>query len=401
MLMVGELLIGAASVLALVFSLFLFVEVVAGVTRGRSRSSSKDIKSSVVILIPAHNEAALISTTLSSVKAQLSADDKIVVVADNCTDDTAEIARSHGAICYERTNPTLRGKGYALQFGLDELAKAAPELIVLIDADCTLGDNALSSIVARAICEQRPVQALYLMQAGVNASPRNKVAEFAWMLMNRVRMSGLDRLCGASRVTGSGIAIPWPALEKINLATGEIVEDLALSFELTRLGHPVSLDRSALVFSEFPDDDAASTKQAARWSIGSLIYAHEGFLTNITAALRDRNFQLFCLTLDSVIPPLTVMVAIQMVILLAAGVLGLMSGASLGFVMAFIAMALTGGAISIAWISYGRQILPLSNIAGLGSFLLSKINIFGREGRETAKSWTPTRSSDENKNAQE
>ena len=222
------------------------------------------------IIVPAHNEGANIIATLSDIKVQMSTQDRLIVVADNCDDDTADIARANGATCLVRENEIHRGKGYALQFALDALKDNPPALVVFADADCRLAYGALDKLKAAAMRHDRPVQALYLMKAPKDAPPRLQVAEFAWLMVNQVRMRVLDRLFGVTRLTGAGMAMPWHVIENINVASGEIVEDLALTLELLRRKAPPLLLMSAIVESEFPSSEEGAAKQRARWEQGSV-----------------------------------------------------------------------------------------------------------------------------------
>src|SRR5689334_18680459 len=92
---------------------------------------------SIAVLIPAHNEQLGIGATLDSLKAQLTPNDRTVVIADNCQDETASVARSYGAIAIERTDTVNRGKSYALDFGMRYLEQnSPPEVVIIVDADC-------------------------------------------------------------------------------------------------------------------------------------------------------------------------------------------------------------------------------------------------------------------------
>jgi glycosyltransferase involved in cell wall biosynthesis len=103
-------------------------------------------------IVPAHNEAAVISRTVASLrKVNWPADRfRIVVCADNCTDSTAADARGAGATVIERQNPAERGKGYALDFAFQASRAAGfADAVVIIDADAEASENLLEAIAAR------------------------------------------------------------------------------------------------------------------------------------------------------------------------------------------------------------------------------------------------------------
>src|SRR6195256_1411127 len=116
------------------------------------------------VLIPAHNEAGVLPT-IRDVQAQLGPNDRILVVADNCTDNTAAIVQAAGVDVIVRADPARRGKGYALEFGVRHLRLNPPDVVVIIDADCRLGGEALRALSDSAMASGHPAQSLYLMLA--------------------------------------------------------------------------------------------------------------------------------------------------------------------------------------------------------------------------------------------
>ena len=362
-------------------ALFLALETLAALLPARLlRDDTKP--GPLVVLIPAHNEAMTIGATLENVRGQLRVDDRMLVVADNCTDETAKTARNFGAEIVERNDMTRRGKGYALQFGLDALRAAPPELVIFLDADCLFATDALQRTASIAASEHRPAQALYLMKAPQGAGPRLQVSEFA---------CGLQRVVDVSRFTGAGLAVPWGLLEGIELGSGEIVEDLALSTQLTRRGAAPVLVSDAIVESEFPTDELALTRQAARWSIGSLRYSARTALSLLIDGIKTRKIALVGAAIDLTIPPLTVFAAALLAVSVFALFVWGVTGVSAGFALSFWALFFAGGSVAIAWVGFGRAALPPSALGGVFSFIISKASVFGEKGRQSTKSWTPTR----------
>jgi cellulose synthase/poly-beta-1,6-N-acetylglucosamine synthase-like glycosyltransferase len=127
----------------------LVVELVAAQLPARREANDPTTRLTCAVLIPAHNEETGIGPTLSSILPQLGAGDRVLVVADNCTDATAAVARASGAEVVERTDATRRGKGYALDFGVRTLEKAPPAVVVIVDADCTLESGSLDRLVRK------------------------------------------------------------------------------------------------------------------------------------------------------------------------------------------------------------------------------------------------------------
>src|SRR5262249_43681155 len=101
--------------------LWLMVEAWAARRPGRGATAVRAPGDRCVVLVPAHNEEAVLAATLSRVNRELRDGDSTLVVADNCTDGTARVARQAGATVIERTDPVRRGKGFALDFGVQAL----------------------------------------------------------------------------------------------------------------------------------------------------------------------------------------------------------------------------------------------------------------------------------------
>ncbi len=159
------------------------------------------------IVVPAHNEEAGISRTV----ANLSAVDwpgpfrRIVVVADNCTDGTAERAREAGATVLVRTDPSLRGKGHALKRAFEEsLRQGFADAVVVVDADTVVAPNLLHAFASRLSRGAHAIQAHYGV-SNPSASWRTRLMTVALALFNQVRSMGRERLGLSSGLRGNGM----------------------------------------------------------------------------------------------------------------------------------------------------------------------------------------------------
>lgn len=224
-------------ILTLFVPVFIFlIQVLASFFAKSSKSvQSTVVRPNIAILMPAHNEALLIEQSIKAIKSQLKDNDRLVVIADNCSDDTASIAAINGATVIERKNLDARGKGYALDYGLNYLQSSPPEVVIIIDADCIVGTNAIDLLAKECIKTKRPVQALYLMESQPNPSLKARIATFAWHVKNKVRPMGFQALGLPCQLMGTGMAFLWLDVSKVNLASGHIVEDMKLGTDLARL----------------------------------------------------------------------------------------------------------------------------------------------------------------------
>lgn len=332
----------------------------------------------IAVLVPAHNEATGIGPTLEALRSQLRAADQLLVVADNCSDDTAQVARAAGAITVERHDPDRIGKGYALDFGVRHLAGAPPQVLIIIDADCLPATGTLTRLAAVCLQTMRPVQGLYLMQAKPGAAASTVVAQFAWRVKNWLRPLGAARLCMGCQLMGSGMAFPWDIISLAPLASSHLVEDLALGLALAERGWAPVFCPEAMVSSVFPDNQAGADAQRTRWEHGHLSVILQQAPRLLLGALRRRDGQLALLALDLCIPPLSLLV-----LLVAASTGALLLAAWLGHRTALYAVALPiplllAVTLLVAWRKAGHDILPPAKLAHLAGYLLAKLPLYLR-----------------------
>lgn len=364
------------------------VEVAAALLPAPRRSAAPLVRPTVAVIVPAHDEAAGISETVTALRRQLQAEDRLLVVADNCSDDTASLARLAGAEVVVRTDPGRRGKGFALDFGVRHLAEAPPDVVLVVDADCRLSPGSVDHM-ARAAAEGRPAQALYLMSAPSGSDIRVRVAELAFLVKNQVRPAGLKRLGFGCQLTGSGMAFPWSIIRSANLAHGSLVEDMQLGVELALAGTPARFCPEARVDSEFPQTAAGIASQRSRWE--------EGHIGMIAKALRllprtIRNPGALALTLDILVPPLTLLLVLAALGFVATAILTVALGLPAGALwLALINGLLLGAACLAAWYAFGRQALPARAIFGVLPYVLGKLGFYGRlAGGKRSSGWIRT-----------
>jgi cellulose synthase/poly-beta-1,6-N-acetylglucosamine synthase-like glycosyltransferase len=357
--------------------LVLFVQVMLAATtrvepaiaRGRGR---------LAIVMPAHDEALGIAATLRTLIPQLAPRDRLIVVADNCSDDTASVSRREGAEVIVRTDAVRRGKGYALDFGVRYLESDPPDIALIVDADCEVAPGALESLAAMCSSTGRPIQALYLMHSPPNAGLKTRIAEFAWVLRNQVRPLGLWRLGLPCQLMGTGMAFPWECLRTSALATGHIVEDLKLGIDLARAGHAPLFCPEALVTSRFPDSAAGLQSQRTRWEHGHLgIIFREAPRLFLQALLRRRP-ALLALALDLSVPPLALLALQLLLVWVATLALYALTEATAPLWLASLGVVLFGLAVITAWGRFARHVVSLASLALVPVYVLWKIPLYAK-----------------------
>ena len=376
LLLIVEIVLFAISILLLIPSLVLMIECVAALFPPRARRWQDAPRPRIAVLIPAHNEAAGIGATLETVLGQLTSLDQLVVVADNCTDETAAVAQEMGAIAIARFDDTRRGKGYALDFGMNFLANHPPDVVVIVDADCIVAPGAIEQISRLAIARNRAVQATYLLTQPAKPSPKDAVSTLAFTVKNLVRPLGLAQFDLPCPLTGAGMAFPWAAIRKVSLASGNIVEDMNLGLDLALAGHPATFCYEARVTSALPQQARAAKSQRTRWEHGHL----QTILTQVPrllkVALQKRRFDLFAIALDLLIPPLSLLVmlwALAMAVALAATRFGI---SQIPMIMVSSAGAMILIATVSAWAKHCRTDIPAKVLLTIPLYVLWKIPLY-------------------------
>jgi cellulose synthase/poly-beta-1,6-N-acetylglucosamine synthase-like glycosyltransferase len=372
-----------------------FFEVVTGCVALSKRGTSPAVRPSplhrTTVLVPAHNEGGGILPTIDDIQAQLGPNDSILVVADNCTDDTAAIVMAAGVEVAVRTDPERRGKGYALEFGVRQLRLDPPDVVVIMDADCRLGENALRCMSERAMASGRPVQSLYLMLAPENETPGKGVNLFAWRVRNWIRPLGLGLFGLPTQLFGTGMAFPFRLLADRDLGNSRLAEDCALGIALASAGHPPLFVSEAKVHSHFPASQAGSESQRQRWEKGHLENIIDLVPGALARSLRDRNVGLAALAIDMAVPPLSLLVLITALCAVLGGVACVLGASSAALAIPLLSALLVGLGTVLAWRAVGRDVLPLRELLRLPLHALRKLGFYhGIASGKASSSWIRT-----------
>ncbi|MDR6788463.1 cellulose synthase/poly-beta-1,6-N-acetylglucosamine synthase-like glycosyltransferase [Sphingomonas sp. BE138] len=361
------------------------VEVIAGL-RGtaRTRGVATDSCPGTVIVMPAHDEATIIAATLARLMPELPPACRVLVVADNCADDTAAIAAQGGAEVLRRDDPVRRGKGFALAYARDHLADAPPDVVMVLDADGST-DRASIATMARA-ATQRPVQAVNLLSPDLSAAPMVQVSNFAFVIKNLVRQRGLWRLAGRVNLTGTGMAFPWAVFRDAGLATADIVEDLALGLELARRGQLPGFVADATVWSAASSAEG-TLKQRTRWEGGFLATSRTRALPAIGNALRSKDFRALWAGLSLAVPPLTLLLLLDIAGLVVLGGLMLLGASAWPLLLLGCLLVVAISGLGIAWMRVGRPFLSGGAAIRLPLYVLWKIPLYLGLARKRPTGW--------------
>ncbi len=305
-----------------VVTLYLLTVTVAAHFPRRTTLSPPAGPISFAVVIPAHNEAGQIEQTVAAVchSDYLGEWFSIYVIADNCDDDTAAMARSAGADVLERFDGSKRGKGQALDwcFRMHRSILEHHDAVAIIDADAAVAPGFLAAM-AKALA-QPGVHVVQANNAVANpeANWRTALTYAGFALVNRVRTAGRFRLGGSAGLKGNGMAFRSDLLIQYGWPAHSIAEDVEFDIHLLLDGHRVALAPDALITSDMPMSRGAADTQRNRWESGRMRIAAAYVPVLLWACLRRPKWRYADAALDLLVPPLAALVLGQMGLTVAA-----------------------------------------------------------------------------------
>ena len=275
------------------------------------------------ILIPAHNEAGILGVLLESLAALHYPRNcfTVYVVADNCTDATAELARARdGVNVYERFDPTMRGKGFALRWLLERLEKdqLVYDAYVVLDADSVVDPNFLQAMNSGLAQGAQALQA-HNTVLNVMDSSSTMLRWLALTLMNHVRPLGRNALGGSSTLTGNGMCLSYSLLKRYPWRAFALSEDYQYYLTLVQHGEKVVYMPDAIVRSEMPQTFAQMRTQDIRWEANQDESSTWRIVWKLLAAgIRERSFMRIEAIAELFTPPLSSLVGCCVLVLVGS-----------------------------------------------------------------------------------
>ncbi len=307
-------------------SLYLLTIAVAATRHQASPSPVTTPRYRFCCLIPAHNEALLIKEVIKGFITverdghQLD----IVVIADNCNDDTAIIAEKAGARVIRRLDPSRRGKGYALEWAVKRLEneKAGYDAYIVMDADSFLSPNYLSVMARELAAGHTVIQCNYQVLNSL-ASWRTRLMTCALTLVHYTKPLGRSRLGLSDGLKGNGMCFTADILKEIPWSGSSITEDIDYTIRLCAAGKAVAFTPDAWVKAQMPATAMESASQRRRWESGRFSLMARHAMPMLRKGIRDRNGILVDRAIDLIIPPFSEMLAAPLIMAVANAILGI------------------------------------------------------------------------------
>jgi cellulose synthase/poly-beta-1,6-N-acetylglucosamine synthase-like glycosyltransferase len=303
----------------------LFLTAAAVIARPRRAPRGADNPRRFAVLVPAHNEESVIERLLTSLNALEYPRERfdICVVADNCDDSTAAIARRLGARVYERSTTSERAKGYALRWLLERLQQEGHtyDAFVVVDADSILAPDFLRCMSARLQRGARVIQAYYSVlneqQSAIAGLRYAALAAVHYLRPLGRSVFGLS--CG---LKGNGMCFEASLLQEFTWRWFTLAEDVEFHLALVERGIAVEFAPETWVKADMPVTLQQSASQNSRWEQGRLQLARQYVPRLLWNGLRQRRWLLVDAAAEQLIPPLSLPFAAAVVCAPAAWLLG-------------------------------------------------------------------------------
>ena len=273
------------------------------------------------LIVPAHNEASIIGRTIASLRSiDWPADRfRVLVLADNCTDDTAVVAQAAGAEVLVRVDPAKRGKGYALQYAFSASASAKrADAVVVVDADSEVSANILQAFAARIASGSNAVQSHYGVRNPL-ASWRTRLITIAKGSFHIVRSRARERLQLSCGLRGNGWCVTHDLLRRVPYQAFSLTEDVEYGITIGLAGHRVAYADEAHADADMVSSEEIARKQRQRWEDGRFQLIRSKTLTLLSNAVKGHSLLCLDLAIDLLVLPLSYVALNVMALALLAG----------------------------------------------------------------------------------
>lgn len=276
------------------FTLYYFTLSFFGLYR-RKEEKIYTPKHSFAVIVSAHNETAVIGQLVENLQIlkyprQLF---DVFVIADNCTDNTADIAREAGAIVYERTNNELRGKGYAMEWMFGQLndMQRQYDAVVVFDADNLVHQDFLLEMNNRLCKGEQVIQGFIHAKNPTDTWIAGTFAIAFWVI-NHVWHLAKYNIGLSSVLGGTGMCISTSVLRRFGWGATCLTEDMEFTMKVLLRGIRTTWAHDAIVYDEKPLTFMQSWRQRKRWAQGQFDVAGRYITRLLAEGIRKRDIRM-------------------------------------------------------------------------------------------------------------
>lgn len=308
-----------AAIIGVLFGYQMVLSFLALLAR-KVKNPSADRYRKFAVVVPAHNEEQVLSKTLYSLFGLVYPKSlyDIIVVADNCTDKTAAIARNLDAIVLERMDAQKKGKGYALRWAFDQILEweTKYDAVIVFDADTLVSGDYLKVMNHYLANGSRVIQSsdLVLPQPGKWSIEATRIG---FLLYNYVKPLGRKVLGFDMGLRGNGMCFSREILREYPWEAWSLTEDVEYGLNLLLQGIKINFAPEATVWAQMPAKAENAESQRRRWEMGRYPIIREYAPKLFAASIEKRSFRHLDTLCDLVFPPLvnTMFFVLVMVVL--------------------------------------------------------------------------------------
>lgn len=365
-----------------------FLSILALFAKKRTVFDSK-INRRFAFIIPAHNEEKIISKTIYSVSSLIYPKKQydVFVIADNCTDQTAQKARALGATVLERTNPIQRGKGFALRWAFDAILSREDkyDAVVVIDADSLISGNFLEVMNDYLDRGKLVIQCSDM----VLPEPGNwsvEATRIGFMLYNYVKPLGRKVLGLNMGLRGNGMCFDVDVLRNVPWQAWSLTEDVEYGLVLQLNGINIDFAPEAEVLAQMPIEASNAETQRSRWELGRFQIIGAYTPKFLYKAITKGSFVYFDTFIELITPPFVNMMFMITLFFIAGCALWFASLLPVFHVILWLILLLTGICYLFVGLYVGGADKALyKSLLGLPVYIFWKLKVYFmalRKGRE-------------------
>ncbi len=289
-----------------IFWLYQFIVSICSLVKLKDKPILEDKQNHFMAIIPAHNEESVIGNLIESLKKQDYPKDlyDIYVIADNCTDKTAQIARDLGAIVYERFDEENKTKGHALNWFLGQkIEENAPyDAFCVFDADNIVDEKFIKSMNKKLCQGEDVVQGYRDIKNPTDSWVSAGYAIFYWT-MNRFYHLARYNLGLSPLINGTGFMVKFDVVKPNGWDTKTLTEDIEFSLKRIIAGKRLGWSTEAIVYDEQPVGFKQSWSQRSRWTVGHM-QCIQNYTKDLAVATKEKktlmNFDGFLYIIGSI-----------------------------------------------------------------------------------------------------
>ncbi len=273
-----------------IFWAYQFIVSICSLIKFKEKPIIEEKENRFMAIIPAHNEEAVVANLVESLKNQNYPKElyDIYVIADNCTDKTAQVAKEAGAIVFERFDENKKTKGYALQWFLaQKIEEDAPyDAFCVFDADNIADKNFLKAMNKKLCQGENVVQGYRDIKNPTDNWITAGYAIFYWT-MNRFYHLARYNLGLSPLLNGTGFMVRFDVIKPTGWDTKTLTEDIEFSLKNIIEGRKLGWATDAIVYDEQPTGFKQSWSQRSRWTVGHIQCMKE-YTGMLAAAVKEK-----------------------------------------------------------------------------------------------------------------